>query len=95
MVWRPVITAEVGWSHRVFSNFQHINMSDPAYPTDYRLTLSAVHQDLFTATGGVGLEWSTTNHLSFSFVPRFQVVLGSGGGWTVLAPGTVAWSWYL
>ena len=95
MVWRLVLGVEAGWSHRGYSELQHIDVANPDGPADYGLALPSFTADNFLLAPSVGLEWAAGDHWSVSLVPRLHLLIGPEPTFAVLLPLTLSWSWYL
>src|SRR6266849_13656 len=68
--------ADVGWSHRAYSSFQHINDTDPSNPRDYHLALPDRTRDNHVVAALAGVEWAVGDHWSLSVLPRYEQLLG-------------------
>ncbi len=93
-VWRFVAGADVGWSHRVYSSFQHINDLDPNNPRDYGLTLPNLTRDNLVIAALAGVEWAVGDHWSLSILPRYEQLLGPDS-FALSARLVFSWSWYI
>jgi hypothetical protein len=94
-IWRFVAGADVGWSHRAYSSFQHINDTDPSNPRDYHLALPDRTQDNLVVAALAGVEWSVGDHWSLSVLPRYEQLLGADSTFAISARLVFSWSWYL
>jgi len=95
-VWRFVAGADVGWSHRAYSDFHHINdVTDPSNPRDYRLPLPNVTRDNLVIALLAGVEWAEGDHWSLSLLPRYEQLLGTDSTFAISARFVFSWSWYL
>jgi len=94
-VWRFVAGADVGWSHRVYSSFQHINDLDPNNPRDYGLTLPNLTRDNLVIAALAGVEWAVGDHWSLSILPRYEQLLGPDSTFALSARLVFSWSWYI
>jgi len=52
------------------------------------------HSDKLSLAPFVGLEWLATDRLSFSIVPRVELLVGSPSAVSVIVPFTMGWSFY-
>ncbi len=94
-VWRFVAGADVGWSHRAYSNFQHINDLDPNNPRDYRLALPNLNRDNLVVAALAGVEWAVGDHWSLSILPRYEQLVGADSTFALSARLVFSWSWYV
>jgi len=94
-VWRFVVGADIGWSHRVYSDFQHIDDRQPNNARDYRLTLPDVTRNNLVIAILGGVEWAVGDHWSLSLLPRYEQLLGSDSTFALSARFVFSWSWYL
>ena len=94
MVWRPFVGLELGWAHRSFAGFQHIDDSDPSNPHAYALTLNDVSAHALLVAPVAGLEW-VGDRISVSLAPRLELLAGSHSTWSFAIPLVVGWDFYL
>jgi hypothetical protein len=94
-VWRFVAGADVGWSHRAYSEFQHIKDDDPSNPRDYRLNLPDLARNNWVLAVPAGIEWAAGDHWSLSFLSRYEQLLGPDSTFAISARLLFSWSWYL
>lgn len=94
MVWRLHLGLELGWSHRVYSGFQHIDDTGAAL-VDYKLGLPDFSTDNLVVAPVVGLEWAAGDHWSLAIMPRAQALLGPDATFALVVPLTFSWSFYL
>jgi hypothetical protein len=95
LVWRIPLGLDVGWAHLSATKRDLLDVSDPRAPTSLGLTLGDGTADHVLLAPSLGLEWLATDHLSFSIMPRLELLLGTGSTVGVVVPLTVGWSWYL
>jgi hypothetical protein len=94
MVWRLTLGLDVGWSHRSYSNFHHIDVSG-SEPVDYELGLPNFTTDNLIVAPVVGVEWAAGDHWSLSLLPRTELLLGPDPTVALTVPLVLSWSWYL
>jgi|GEM_PF-2221320 len=94
-IWRFIGGADVGWSHRVYSDFQHIDDHDPNNARDYRLSLPDVTRNNWVIAALAGVEWAVGDHWSLSLLPRYEQFLGTDSTFAISARFVFSWSWYL
>lgn len=94
MVFRFTAGLELGWSHRVYSGFRHIDDSNAANPVDYGLDLPAFTTDNVVIAPLAGVEWAAGDHWSISLLPRFELLVGPDMTYAFTVPLVVSWSWY-
>lgn len=92
-VWRFFVGAEVGWSDRSFSRLDHFDVSSGT-PRSYGLRLAETSQSAIALAPTVGVQW-TSDHYAIGMAPRFEILVGGASTWALVAPLTLAWSWYL
>lgn len=95
MVVRFHVGVELGWSQRLYTNMQMVDDRDPSNVIDYGLSLPDTSRGNFVISPVLALEWAAGDHWSLAFVPRAQFQLGKDGGWAVLLPLQVSWSWFI
>lgn len=97
-VWGSVLRlhvgGDVGWSHRTYTQFDHIGTAGGA-PSSHGLRL-----DGFSASGvllapTVGLEWAFHDKWSISFMPRVELLVGPDPMVAFSLPLVLSHSWYL
>ena len=93
-VWRVHLGLELGWSHRMYSGFRHIDVTG-AEPFDYKLGLPDFNTDNLVVSPVVGLEWAAGDHWSIAVMPRAQALLGPDATFSLVVPVTFCWSFYL
>ena len=94
-VWRFLGGASVGWSHRAYSNFQHVDDSQPNNARDYQLSLADLTRDNLVVSALAGIEWAVGDHWSLSLLPRYEQLLGADSTFALSARIVFSWSWYL
>lgn len=94
-VFHLVLGLDAGWSHRMFSSFTEFDDSDPSSVTNYGLTLPNLSEDNLLIAPVAGVEWALGDHWGFSFLPRFEFLLGKDPTWVANATLSFNWSWYL
>lgn len=94
MIFRFTAGLELGWSHRAYSGFRHIDDTDPANPVDYGLALPSFTTDNVVIAPLAGIEWAAGDHWSVSLLPRFELLAGPDMTYAVTVPLVVSWSWY-
>lgn len=94
LVFRFTAGLDVGWSHRTYSGFRHIDDTSPANAVDYRLDLQDFSTDNLIIAPLAGIEWAAGDHWSVSILPRVQLLLGPDMTYGVTIPVVVSWSWY-
>lgn len=94
MVFRFTAGLELGWSHRSYSAFRHIDDTNPANPVDYGLSLPEFTTDNVVIAPLAGVEWAVGDHWSVSVLPRFEILAGPDMTYAVTVPLLVSWSWY-
>lgn len=94
MVFRFTAGLDLGWSHRVYAGFRHIDDTDAANPVDYGLDLPAFSTDNLVVAPLAGIEWAAGDHWSLSLLPRFEVLVGPDMTYAITVPLVVSWSWY-
>jgi hypothetical protein len=94
-VWRFLAGAGVGWSHRSYSSFEHLDDSQPNNVHDYQLSLADLSRDNFVASALAGVEWAAGDHWSLSLLPRYEQLLGIDSTFALSARLVFSWSWYL
>jgi hypothetical protein len=94
-VWRVSLGLEAGWSHRVYSGFDHIDDSRPGAAVSYGLQLQDFSTDNLVVAPLAGLEWMPGDSWSISIVPRTEILLGPDPTLAISVPLLFSWSWYL
>ena len=94
-VWRLFVGGEVGWAHRSYTGFAHLDDRDPAAAFDYRLDLPSASIDSFVMSAGGGLEWAFADKMSLAVSPRLQLFLGRELTLAAILPVVFSFSWYL
>jgi hypothetical protein len=94
-VWRVLAAADVGWSHRAYSGFQHIDDSHPNAPRDFGLSLPDFTLDNWVLCATAGIEWAEGDRWSVSFLPRYEQLLGASSTFALSARLFFSFSWYL
>lgn len=95
MVWRFVVGADVGYSHRINYSLVMYDDSDPSEAIDYGLTIRDQSIGQLVLSPYLGIEWCAGDHWSLSFLPRAQLLLFNQFTWSVTFPLQFSWSWYL
>lgn len=94
MVFRFTAGLDLGWSHRVYGGFRHIDDTDATNPVDYGLDLPAFTTDNLIIAPLAGVEWAAGDHWSISVLPRFELLVGPDMTYAVTVPLVISWSWY-
>ena len=91
IVWRMPVGFEVGWAHTSVSSR---DLVDPATGASLGLVSSEGGRDQLLLAPFAGLEWAATDHLTFSIIPRLELLVGSQSTVGVVVPLAVGWSWF-
>jgi hypothetical protein len=93
LVVRFSIGAELGWSHRSYSE---LVLRDPARPgaPDFGLGLPDLALDSLVVQPGVGLEWAFVDHWSASLAFRLTSLLGPEAVVGLSAGLTISYGWF-
>jgi len=94
-VWRFVAGGAIGWSHRAYSDFQHIDDSRPGAPRDFGLSLPDFTLNNWVLAAVAGIEWAEGDRWSLSLLPRYEQLLGAGSTFALSARLLFSFSWYL
>jgi hypothetical protein len=94
IVWRWFLGAEVGYAQQSLSGLDLIDVSDPANPHSFGLSLPNRSEGAFVVSPLAGIEWQFADHWSAAFTPRLQVMFGGVSRVAVVLPLSIAYSWY-
>jgi hypothetical protein len=94
LTWRPFVQLQVGWSHRSFYGFRHIDDQEPGLAQDYYLSLPPVSRESFVAAASGGIQWCGDN-LCVSLAPRLEWLVGANPMPVISIPVSIGWSFYL
>jgi len=91
MVWRMPVGVDVGWTHTSLTERDLLGTPGRA---SLGLNLGDGTSDQLSLAPFIGLEWLATDRLSFSIVPRVELLVGSPSAVSVIVPFTMGWSFY-
>jgi hypothetical protein len=93
LVVRFSIGAELGWSHRSYSE---LVLRDPARPgaPDFGLGLPGLALDNVVLQPGVGLEWAFADHWSASVLVRLTALLSPEPAFGFSGTLAISYSWF-
>ena len=93
-VWRFIASAEAGIEQVSFTGQDLVNESNPNGIRSLALHPSDSSRTSLALAPGVGVGW-VGDRLGISFVPRLELLLGGRSSWSIVAPVTVSWDFYL
>ncbi len=94
-VWRFTAGGGIGWSHRAYSGFQHVDDRRPNDARDYGLSLPDLTRNNWVLAALAGVEWAEGDHWSLSLLPRYEQLLGTASTFAISARLVFSLSWYL
>ena len=93
-VWRYFVGGELGFSRRVITRLDLIDVSDATNPHSFGLALADVSTTALLVAPLAGVEWAVSDHVSLGIAPRLQLYVGSQSGLRFLVPVMFSYSWY-